>query len=384
MIKQDVILADAIFTLAERTGFPSVSLYLPTHRTGAELRQGPIRLKNLLRKAKEGLEARGMSSREIDALFKNVQQHTLNETDPFWQHRDHGLAVFISQEGTRYVDAPLHFDERVKVGRRFLVKPILPMLMRDSRFYVLEASLDHVVLHRATRFSMSAVDDERLSTASLHLGFTEPVSQETTIQEIDSDALASTEGLPPRGARQEPEKFALSAAKAAGAMLADADEPLVLAADDRMLGMLRQHLRYNGLVEEGIREHPRSLDAAELHKRAYALVERQLDQTRLDAIKRFEGRVHDASDAGASSLIQDIIPAACQGRVEALVVSIDAVIPGVFIPEQNQAVVAREETDETMDLVDFAIVQTLRHGGKIYSQPADRNDLPAIGAIFRY
>jgi hypothetical protein len=34
-----------------------VSLYLPTHRTGAELRQGPIRLKNLLREATEGLAA---------------------------------------------------------------------------------------------------------------------------------------------------------------------------------------------------------------------------------------------------------------------------------------------------------------------------------------
>jgi len=384
MIKQDVLLADAIFSFAEQTGFPKVSLYLPTHRTGAELRQGPIRLKNLLREATEGLAARGLSSREVDTLFEDVARHTLNETDPFWQHRDHGLAVFISPEGTQYVDAPLNFEERVKVGRRFLVKPILPLLMRDSRFYVLEASLDRAVLHRATRFSMSAVDDERLSIASLYLGFTEPVGQETTRQEADSNARPGAEELPPRGARQEPEKFALSVAKAVGAMLADADEPLVIAADDRLLGMLRQHLQYNGLVEEGIREHPRSLDAAELHKRAYELVARQLDQTRLDAIKRFEGRAQDAGDSGASSLIQDIVPAACQGRIEALIVSIDAVIPGVFIPEQNQAVVAREETDETMDLVDFAIVQTLRHGGKIYSQPADRNDLPAVGAIFRY
>lgn len=384
MIGQDVILPDAVFKLAEQTGFPRVSLYLPTHRAGTQLRQGPIRLKNLLREATVALEARGLPSREINALLHEALRHTSSETDPFWQHRDHGLAVFISRQETRYVDAPLGFEERVKVGRRFLVKPILPLLMRDSRFFVLEASLDRVVLHRATRFSMNPLDDERLSVASLSLGYAEPVGQETTRQGVNPDDRAIPQEMPPLEARLAPEDFALAIAKAVSAILADADEPLVLAADDRMLGMLRRHLRYNGMVEAGIREHPRSMTESELRERAYDLVRQQLDENRADVIRRLEARLQDAGNATASDLIQEIVPAACQGRVEALVVSVDATIPGVFLPEQNQAVVAREETDETMDLVDFAILQALQHGGKVYSRPSDRRELPAIGAVFRY
>jgi len=37
--------------LMERHQGPCVSIFLPTHRAGKEIQQGPIRLKNLLREA---------------------------------------------------------------------------------------------------------------------------------------------------------------------------------------------------------------------------------------------------------------------------------------------------------------------------------------------
>ena len=42
-----------------------VSLYMPTHRGGAEIEQDPIRWKNLLRTAEERLEKKGMRSSDI-------------------------------------------------------------------------------------------------------------------------------------------------------------------------------------------------------------------------------------------------------------------------------------------------------------------------------
>ena len=38
-----------------------VSIYLPTHRTGTETQQDPIRLKNLLREAEKHLSAQGVA-----------------------------------------------------------------------------------------------------------------------------------------------------------------------------------------------------------------------------------------------------------------------------------------------------------------------------------
>ncbi|HSP24562.1 MAG TPA: hypothetical protein VLQ65_05265 [Saliniramus sp.] len=374
---------DAVLALAEEAGFPRISLFLPTHRTGAELRQGPIRLKNLLRDASQRLEARGLATREIDELLADAREHTHGEGDAFWQHRDHGLAVFISSKGTRFVNAPLAFEEHVKVGQRFLVKPFLPLLMRDSRFYVLEASFDKVVLHAATRFAMSPIEDDRTSIVSLSVGTQDVEIQETTRQEVNSDARPSADELTRGDLPDDVDKFALTVAKAVDAMLADAHGPLVIAADDKLLGALRNSIRYRGLVEEGIREHPRALDDDKLHARAYELVRKRLDEDRQAAIERFEGR--QASGAGASIRIEEIMPAALQGRVEALIVAVDARIPGLYVEETGNAVVAKEETDETMDLVDYAVLQTLRNGGAVYSHPADRADaLPPIAAVFRY
>jgi protein required for attachment to host cells len=374
---------DQVLALAEETGFPRISLFMPTHRTGAELRQGPIRLKNLLREASQRLETRGLSRDEINALLADARKYTESEADPFWQHRDHGLAVFISSEGTRYISAPVTFDEHVKVGQRYLVKPFLPLLMRDSRFYLLEASLDKVVLHGATRFAMSPVQDDRLAIVTLPAGTQDVLVQETSRQEANSASPPSKNDVMPSDLPEEVRKFGAAVAKAVDAVLADAHEPLVIAADDRLLGMLRNDIRYRGLVEDGIREHPRALDDDKLHARAYELVRERLDADRQAAIERFEGR--QGSGEGASDRIQEVLPAAVQGRVEALIVSVDARIPGLYVSETSNAVVAQDETDETIDLVDYAVLQTLRNGGAVYSHPVDRADaLPQVAAIFRY
>ncbi len=271
----------------------------------------------------------------------------------------------------------------MKVGQRYLVKQFLPLLMRDSRFYLLEASLDKVVLHAATRFAMSPVQDDRLAIVTLPAGTQDVLVQETSRQEANSASPPSKNDVMPSDLPEEIRKFGAAVAKAVDAVLVDADEPLVIAADDRLLGMLRNDIRYRGLVEEGIREHPSALDDDKLHARAYELVRERLDADRQAAIERFEGR--QASADGASSRIDEIVPAALQGRVEALIVSVDASMPGLYMKETGTAVVAREETDETIDLVGYAVLQTLLNGGKVYSHPVDRADtLPPVGAIFRY
>jgi len=61
----DVIRRTDLQRLALQGAGSSVSLFLPTHRAGPEVQQGPIRLKNLLRQATEALQADGV--REVGA-----------------------------------------------------------------------------------------------------------------------------------------------------------------------------------------------------------------------------------------------------------------------------------------------------------------------------
>src|SRR5512142_995568 len=77
---------DQLMTTQDR---PWVSIFMPTHRPGAEGQQDPIRLKNLVRQAEDRLIALGLRAPDArrvlgaspilpaDALFRREQQERL-------------------------------------------------------------------------------------------------------------------------------------------------------------------------------------------------------------------------------------------------------------------------------------------------------------------
>ncbi len=382
-----MIAHDDIQAIAADAGFPRVSLFLPTHRTGPDLRQDPIRLKTMLRNAARALGEQGLGTAEADDLLAEARAHTGGETDPFWQRRDHGLAVFISPEGTRFIDSPISFDEQVHVGRRFVVKPLLPALMRDGAFHVLVASQEGATLYRGGRYGLEPLDDDRLRmSVEKYIGRTEIPNdlgfhgkRNSGSQQVHSLGESPADEL-----QEQVRRYATAVAGAVDAILVNSPAPLVLAADDRLLGMLRGDLKHGGVVETAIREHPASLSLDDLHARAYEMVRDRLDAERRAALERFEARRGDGGNAMATR-IEEIVPAAFEGRVEALVVAPDAAAEGVFSPSDSRAIVSPNPNPNSIDLVDFAVLHTLATGGAVYARPVDRaDDFPPLGAIYRY
>ncbi len=365
--------------LAEQTGFPRVSIFMPTHRFGRETRQGPIRLGNLLREAAQTLGERGMPSERIDEFLGSVRRHTQNEVDPFWQHQDLGLAIFISNERTSFVQVSVPLEESVYVGQHFLIRPLLPMLTREGTFHILSVSQDTVTLYEASRFGMTARQDDRLPDSAAVKRAHEEAGDVRDPSEPQSGEAPAEEVV---GRLRD---FALAVAKAADAILANEHGPLVIVADDRLLGMLRKELRYRNIADPGLRQHPRAMREEDLHARAWEMVKDILDADRQAALERFEARRGGADSEGISTRIEDIVPAAAQGRVEALIVSSDEAAEGIFVPGEARAIVARTENEKTIDLVDYAVVKTIATGGAVYTRPVDRTDsFPPLAAVYRY
>src|SRR6266540_3359133 len=124
--------ADLRALLAERAG-PCVSLFLPTHRGGAEA--DPIRWRVLLHKAEQRLTAAGLRASEAQALLA-PGRHLLEDT-AFWKHQCDGLAAFLAPDFLRLYRLPLAFEELIATDGRFHLKPLLPLLSGDGRFFVL-------------------------------------------------------------------------------------------------------------------------------------------------------------------------------------------------------------------------------------------------------
>jgi hypothetical protein len=82
--------------LLDESRAPAVSIFLPTHRAGQEIRQDPIRLKNLVRQAEQQLIDEGTRAAEACNLLEPVA--ALVEDSAFWRRQAEGLAVFRSPD----------------------------------------------------------------------------------------------------------------------------------------------------------------------------------------------------------------------------------------------------------------------------------------------
>ena len=122
-----------LWALMETQRGPCISLYMPAERAGAEAQQNPLRLRNLLQEAESHLLLNDLPAFQVEALLKPVQALLNQET--FWLYPDDGLAVFRSPDFFRTYWLPGHYREQVVVTGHFYLKPLLPLLTGDGRFY---------------------------------------------------------------------------------------------------------------------------------------------------------------------------------------------------------------------------------------------------------
>ena len=142
-----------------------LSLYLPIEPGERDLRAHESKLRNMLDAGRDALERQGMVTEDRDALLAPL--HAYASGIAFAEHRDPGLAIFARS------DAPPHFEslpraprEGVFVGPDFHIKPLLPLLAENLRFYILALSRGDVRLFAATPFDCTEVKLEVLPPAA--------------------------------------------------------------------------------------------------------------------------------------------------------------------------------------------------------------------------
>lgn len=374
-------------SLMEHRGDPSVSIYAPMVKAGPETQQNPIRFKNLVRQAEGALRERGLDEKEAESLLAPAVD--LIDDHPFWQHQAAGFAVFLSEGFARWYRLPIEVRELAVVKDRFHLKPLLPLLSGDGRFYVLALSQKHVRLLEATRHSVRDVDLGDLPT-SLNdaLGYE---VEETHVQfhtgtrpssGTSGSAVYHGQGGGEDDAKAEIQKFFNLLDNGVSDLLADKDSPLVLAGVEFLLPIYRQVTGHGRVVEGGVAGNPDNLSAEELHEKAWPVVEPVFSRAQEAATERF----HDLLGTGqASKDFDDVVTAAHDGRVETLFVALGTRRWGSYDPEKREVELSEDNGPGTEDLVDFAALQTLRKGGQVFAvSPDDVPEGEAMAAVYRY
>ena len=385
--------------LAEHQAPLCLTLLLEVAVGGGEHNHIRIAMKNAKAEATEAL---GRISADDDIVAAVRERLDALDYDDLAGGSDRRVAVFIAPELTEIVDA--NFAETgIHVGPQFRLAPLLADLVQTPDHAILVASEDATCLYRSSRGTLSKQDVEGMP-ASL-----EEISKYSDMQEKGNIHGRENSGIPgsykgaqataggssgPQGVphhsmgghdwredqEQDLRQYANFVVNAVQRHLAGMNLPLIIAADERLYGMIRENSEYPFLVETGITHHPKEMDEDDLRDRAAACLADEVERRRAgawDKIAMSLGR----GDKEASLDPADITTSAAAGRIAHLFIRDGASLPGRF---DQQSLAATASKDGSEDLVDRAIVETLRNGGDVFLlEEHDATDA-MMAAAYRY
>ncbi len=379
---------DQIKGLAQQAANPSISLFLPTHRTGQDTQQDPIRLKNLLRDVEQHFLNSGMGPREVSALLQPAQA-LLNDSY-FWRHQYDGLALFMAADDFHSYRLPFCVEELLIIARSYYVKPVLPLFTNNGHYYILAISQNEVRLFEGTRHSVGQIDLPAEIPTSLNeaLKLDEPEKQ-LQMHTGSSPGGASTGMFHGQGSGAEEQEAGIEhylslVDSKLKEIFRNQQAPLVLAGVDYLLPIYRRVSDYAQIMPEGITGSPEHLRSEELQERAWPIVEPYFRQEMEKIVAQYQK--HAGTDKAADN-IKEIVVAAVNGRVDRLVLAVDTQVWGLFNRDTGEVVYYQEgqRKEDHLPLLDFAAMQTLQNGGTVFALSQD--EMPtksAIAAVFRY
>ena len=355
---------------------PCVSIFVPTARGGEENRQGPIRLKNLIRKAEKQL-ARDSEK----ALLEPVQK--LAENSGFWLHQTDGLAVFSAPGTFLYYRLPTRLEELLVVTDRFHVTPLLHLFTEDGLYYLLALSKNHVRVYQCTRHGAREL--------SLPAGTPKSVSELLAVSGVEKQArvhTGSSTRLHGHGARpgdddkQELKEFFRLVDRGVREKLRDDRSPLVLAAVDYEQALYREVNTHPNLVSGGVAGSPEGWPVARLLEESWQVMGPHLARRRAEAARRYQDLT---GSSRASNVVEKVVREASRGRVDELFVAVSAHRWGRFDPDAQKAKIRDRPATGDEDLLDLAAIETVLHGGAVHA--VDPGEVPGGGvlaAVLRY
>lgn len=135
-------------------GRPCISLYMKTHRQHPESEIDPKVFKKLYRKTEAYIEEHNLTAHK--PLLKPLQKLMTDKS--FWNHGDHGLAIFCAQEETKILRLPRDVEEISCVAHSFCVKPLFRIYNENQPYYLLALGIDNVKLYEGDKYSLGEMD----------------------------------------------------------------------------------------------------------------------------------------------------------------------------------------------------------------------------------
>ena len=375
----------------QTAGCVSLSMYIPTYKPGrAEIQQNPARLKNMLREAEERLVKTGIRGTEVDSYLKPARR--LLEDSYFWTRMSDGLVIFLSKDYFSYYRLPIEFPELLVIANTFHIKPLLPILASDGRFFVLAISQKSARVLECTRFGYKELDIagkipqsveealqfhgiDRERESQYHLQYSRGSTAGSTKlaahgpETVDTkDDLVRFFSLVDRGLQRE--------------ILHNETAPLIVVTVDYLFPIYQKENTYEFLLGKAIEGNPDKSSLFELHEQSVS-VALPYFQKKAEEAKRIYGKYTEPQHSAVS--LDEIVTDAYDGRVRILFIADNGQKWGKYDPMTRKVEIHSKAEPCDIDLLDFAAAHTLAHRGDVYTLKAGKvPDGGIAAAVLRY
>ena len=370
----EILDKESVQRLASVTQGPCVSLYMPTTRTTPDARQDQIRMKNLSREAAQTLVGQGVAPAAAEEVVAVLDKIVLQM--PVWTEAADGLAVFTRPGESFSFRLPVSFPERVAVGERFVLKPLLGILSGDESYLLLTLSQKGVRLYRGSRSGLAEIHVANMPGS---------LDEVLNYDGFERRAQAGTLGGHGTGDERPKDDIATYFRRIVDVLsnaVKGAREPLILAGVEYLHPIYRSVSRYNNILPAGITGNVEKLTPEELHAQAWPLVSPIFEKSRADAMGRY---LRDAGTGLTGKDPEEVFWASKSGRVETVFLARGAEMWGKVDP-MNMAVQGSDCPGQGCeDLLESIAVETFLKEGKVFVVPGEEmpNGGP-VAAVYRY
>jgi Bacterial archaeo-eukaryotic release factor family 3 len=363
---------------------PAISIFVPTHRAGQEIRQDPIRLKNLVKQAEEQLIKEGTRPVEARKLLEPLAG--LVEDAAFWRHQTDGLALFRSPDVFRIYRLPFTVSEFVAVSDRFYIKPLLSLLMNDARFYVLALSQKSIRLLECSRDAVEPVD---LPDVPQGMDEVLPEEPEPQLQRHSLPVGRQEHSfIHGHGVGTDDEdvinlrRYLLRVENGLRERLKTERAPLILACVEYLAPLYKAVSTYRFILDPIVEGSPDSVGDEELQQKAWPIADAHFQEARAKAAAEYHEGI---AKARGSHNLDEVLTAAFQGRIATLFVPLGVCRWGRFDFNNLRLEQHDEEQAGDDELLDLAVAQTLQHDGTVYGvKPDEMPGSQLLAAVYRY
>jgi hypothetical protein len=347
--------------------YPSLSIFVPTHRTSPDNKQDPIRVRRLVTEATNRLLSE-FSKREVEPLLLNLEV-IAGEID--YRHALDGLAIFVNQDFAREYYLPFPVQERVAVDEGFATRDLVRALNRTSRYWVLALSEQPTRLYEGTRETL-----EEITGGGFPMIHTGPGGEAS---------LPGGHGVRRSAYRDEyHRKFFRDVDSAFGAFAAVEPLPLAVVGVDRLLAFFNEVTQRKGLIAATVAGSHDRTPAHELGKLVWPAVKAHFAAQRNKVLDELAAAV---SGQRYASTIGEVWRLAQDGRVETLLVEEDFHYAGRVDDSGRHLEPAEDHTapDVIDDAVDELIEKVMQKGGRVVFVDSGTIDQHGrIAAMLRY